>query len=167
MPGVEDGEPTTVGRADARDAASFARFYDIQWRPMVQLAYLTLGSREQAEDVVQEAFAKVHQRWSRVDHPTGYVRATVLNACRDLQRRSIRFRRREPLLVTAPRTDDAPDELWDALARLSVRQREALVLRYYAGLTEADIAEALGVRPGTVKSLVSRGLDQLRKEIEP
>ncbi len=71
-------------------------------------------------------------------------------------------------MATAPEsTDLGADEVVDALAKLPMRQRAALVLRYYQDLSEADIAEALGVRPGTVKSLLSRGLDQLREVIEP
>lgn len=168
-------EPTAVSEHDPRvsspppaaAARDFAAFYDRQWAPMVQLAFLTLGSREQAEDVVQEAFARVHQRWRTVDHPVTYARAAVMNGCRDHQRRAIRYRSREARLHEPDRTEDAPDELWDALARLRPRQRAALVLRYYAGLQEPEIAEALGVRPGTVKSLLHRGLEELRKEIRP
>ena len=75
--------------------------------------------------------------------------------------------RAEPPDGEAPgSTELGADEVVDALAKLPMRQRAALVLRYYEDLSEADIAEALGVRPGTVKSLLSRGLDQLREVIE-
>lgn len=144
----------------------FVDFYNRQWGAMVELAYLSLGSRETAEDVVQDAFARLHLRWASVDHPPAYLRTMVVNGCRDLRRRVARYRLREPRLLSPTEVDDEPDELWDALGRLRPRQRAALVLRFYAGLQEAEIAEALGVRKGTVKSLLHRGIEELRKEIE-
>ncbi len=134
---------------------------------MLRVAFLLTNSNELAEEVVHDAFAKVYERWARLDRPGGYLRTCVINRCRDLQRRR-RFERGRPTAPDEPDTTElGADEVVDALAKLPMRQRAALVLRYYEDLSEADIAEALGVRPGTVKSLVSRGLDQLRKEIEP
>lgn len=164
---VTDGEPSSDRASGGSGDETFAAFYARQWRPMVELAYLTVGSREQAEDLVQEAFARVHQRWSRVDQPAAYLRTTVVNLGNDTIRRLVRYRAREPRLLGPSGTEDSPDELWDALARLKPRQRAALVLRYYEGLQEPEIAAALGVRAGTVKSLLHRGLEQLRKEITP
>lgn len=163
-PGVRTRRNLDVGPDFDPD---FETFYLAQWSPMVRLAYLTLGSRELAEDVVQDAFARVHLRWGSVTQPQAYLRATVLNACRDDRRRAARYRRREPSLLDPEATHDQPDELWDALSRLAPRQRAALVLRYYEGLQEPEIAEALGVRRGTVKSLLHRAIHQLREEIEP
>jgi RNA polymerase sigma-70 factor (sigma-E family) len=139
----------------------FARHYG----PMVRLAHLLVGSNAVAEELVQDAFAKVHGRWATVTNPAAYLRRAVVNACRNEHRR--RAVRRRAVLDPAPRAvDDAPAELLDALAGLPHRQRAAIVLRFYEDLPEADIARALGCRPGTVKSLLHRGLAQLREVVE-
>jgi RNA polymerase sigma factor (sigma-70 family) len=90
----------------------------------------------------------------------------VVNRCRDVQRRR-RTERRTALPSVDRSTELGADELADALAMLPIKRRAAIVLRYYDGLGEARIAEVLGVQPGTVKSLLSRGLAELREVIEP
>jgi RNA polymerase sigma factor (sigma-70 family) len=138
------------------------------WRgELVQLAYLILGSPEIAHDVVQDAFVRVHPRWSSLREPRAYLRRAVVNGCRSHQRAAVRQRRAVTRLAgERERASQAPDELGDALATLSHRERAALVLRFYADLPDADIAAALGCRPGTVGSLVHRGLARMRKAIE-
>jgi RNA polymerase sigma factor (sigma-70 family) len=96
----------------------------------------------------------------------------VVNRCRDVQRRRRVQRRhdasaRGAARAAEPSSELGADELSDALAKLPMRQRTALVLRFYDGRSEAEIATVLGVAPGTVKSLVSRALAQLREVIEP
>lgn len=161
-----DGDPLdgTPPEHAAIDAA-FTAVYHAEFVGLVRLAYLILGSREQAEEVVQDAFVRLHGRWRRVDNPGGYLRTSVINGCRDIRRRLVRYRAREPRLAVRAETWDAPDELSDALAALPLRQRSVLVLRFYGNLTEAEIAAALGIRPGTVKSSLHRGLDRLRREL--
>ncbi len=172
MLGSRDAPAAPAGKVDvdfdltdARSPAAFAAFYQEQYAPMVRVAFLILGSREQAEEIVQEAFVRVHGRWSQIDNPTSYLRAAVVNGCRDTIRRLVRYRRREPQLVGPTHTVDAPDELSDALARLNSRQRTVLVLKFYGGLQEAEIAETLHMKVGTVKSTISRGIDRLRQEL--
>ena len=148
---------------------SLADLYRERYVAMVSLAYLLVGSTPVAEELVQDAFARMHRHWDRAEHPRAYLRTAVLNACRShLRRRALE---RAYLLRTAtapePETTAGADELFDALARLPSRQRAALVLRFYEDLPEADIAVALGCRPGTVKSLLHRGLAELRKAVEP
>jgi RNA polymerase sigma-70 factor (sigma-E family) len=154
------------GRDRRPGDGGFAAFYTEQYGRMVQLAYLTTGSRELAEELVQDAFVGLHPRWSTVREPAAYLRRSVMNGWRDLTRRRARYRAREPRLAEPSATTDAPDELWDALGRLTPRQRAAIVLRFWGGLSEQEVADALGVRPGTVKSLLHRGIDALRQEIE-
>jgi RNA polymerase sigma-70 factor (sigma-E family) len=146
-------------------APRFEDFYRAQYEPMLRLAYLLTHSRQAAEDLVQDSFLRVQPRWGTLDTPAAYLRRTVTNACYSWHRR----RRREVATeVEAPApADPEHDELWDALARLAPRRRAALVLRYYLDLSEADIADALGCRPGTVKSLTHRGLADLREVLEP
>jgi RNA polymerase sigma-70 factor (sigma-E family) len=142
-----------------------ASLFRAQYLSMVRVAFLLTGSNEVAEDLVQEAFLGLRKHWEDVDQPEAYLRTSVVNASRSWLRRQRTFRRhvrdwRPPLY------ENEVDELQDALAALPERQRTALVLRFYADLSEASIAEALGCREGTVKSLLHRGLARLRKAID-
>ena len=105
------------------------------------------------------------ERWNRLDEPAAYLRAAVVNGARsELRKREVRRR-----IGLRLRADSAPAEgdfLIDALDRLSPKRRTALVLRFYGQMSEREIAEAMGVRPGTVKSLMSRGLTDLRGVIK-
>jgi RNA polymerase sigma factor (sigma-70 family) len=122
------------------------------------------GSREAAEEVVQEAFVSTRRNWEQVRIPGAYLRTAVANASRSWLRRQAleRRQRSEPAAPAAQQ----PDELWDALDRLSPRQRVAIVLRYYEDLSDAEIAAALGCRDATVRTTIHRALAALRKEIE-
>ncbi len=149
-----------------RDRADgVAALYRREYLPMVRLAHLITGSNEVAEDVVQEAFVRMYKSWDRADQPAAYLRRIVVNGCNSWHRRRRLEREHLPRPV-AEAVDPEARELLDALARLGLRQRTALVLRYYADMSEADVALALGCRPGTVKSLVHRGLRQLEGMIE-
>jgi len=144
---------------------SFIDLYEGQFVAMVRLAVALTGSEALAEDTVHDAFVRVHAHWERIEHPSAYLRAAVVNGCRSAARRAAR----ERAVLAAHVSDVATlraDEMFDALARLPYRQRAALVLHYYDGLTHAEIARALDCREGTVASLVHRGLAQLRRVIE-
>lgn len=132
---------------------------------MVRLAHLLTGSNEVAEEVVQESFIRLYRNWDRADEPGAYLRTVVVNRCRTWQRRQALERAHLPH-PSARTVDQEAREMLDALARLGSRQRAALVLRFYADLSEADAARILGCRPGTVKSLVHRGLRRLEGMIE-
>jgi len=146
-------------------SGSFDRFYADEYLPMVRLAHLVTGSNDAAEDLVQEAFLRMAPHWGHVDRPVPYLRRIVVNRC-------LTWRGRRSRTVPLPDSFDRPApaqpvaEMLDAIARLPPRRRAAIVLRFYTDLPEAEIAQALGCRSGTVKSLLSRGLAQLRKEIE-
>ena len=166
--GIVDGE--LLAAAPVTAGAGFDELFAREYAPMVRLAVLLLGNEEEAEEVVQEAFAAVHERWDRLDRPGGYLRRCVVNRCRDLQRRRLVLRRLRRAQAPAPAAEATQelgaDDLFDALAVLAPRRRAAVVLRFYEGRTEAEIAEVLGVRPGTVKSLLHRALAQLREVLE-
>jgi RNA polymerase sigma factor (sigma-70 family) len=132
---------------------------------MVRLARLLVGSPETAADLVQDAFVEVHRRWDSLDRPAAYLRLSVVNRCRGHHRRRVTQRVGLRKLSWTASTDETHD-LTDAIAHLRYRERAAIVLRFYADLPDADIAELLGCRPGTVASLVHRGLERLRKVIE-
>lgn len=148
------------------DESALGDLFVRAYAPMVRLAHLITGSNAIAEELVQDAFVAVWPRVSQLANPTAYLRMTVVNRCKSWGRRQS-LERRRALAMNTPVLDDVGHaELLDALATLPSRQRAALVLRFYEDLSEADTAAALGCRPGTVKSLVSRGLAALREVVE-
>ena len=156
---------TGGGRTEPYVGDTFEALYLTEVDAMARLAFLMVGSEDQAEELVHDAFARLFERWDRVDNPGGYLRTCVVNGCRDrLRRRGVE--RRHATASPAAQTSPTHD-LADVLAGLPYKQRAAIVLRYYEDRSDADIAELLGVRPGTVKSLLHRGLASLREVIEP
>ena len=158
---VEEGDAATPARVARR---SFDDLYRSTQPAMVRVAVLLVGSEDVATDLVQDSFVRVHARWDRVEDPVAYVRRCVVNACHSHHRR-LRLLRRLDLRPAEP-AELGARELSDALAALPHRQRAALVLRFYEGLPDAEIAQALGCRTGTVASLVHRGLAALREVID-
>lgn len=165
---------------DAEAAVTTARtnrleaLYSEHVRGAIRLAYLMTGDEQQAQDIAQEAFAKIAGRFHDLRNPDafpGYLRTTVLNLSRGhlrrlrTQREYLHRRSAGPDAEPAPETEGR-DEMWRALGRLPYRQRAALVLRYYEDLSERQAADALGCSVSAVKSLASRGLQSLRAEME-
>ena len=147
--------------------------YAVHWRALVRLAYLLVDDVPTAEDVVQDAFLAVHGKVSSLRDPEaalGYVRATVVNRSRSTIRRRQVSRRHQYLAEPEPtpgadRHLELAEDQRAALAavrELPRRQREVLVLRYWSGLSEAEIAAALEISPGTVKTSASRAMARLR-----
>lgn len=132
---------------------------------LVRLAHAITGSNQVAEDLVHDAYL----RWAKRDdltNPGGYLRTTVVNLARDVIRRgevARRIRAERPIPLGEPELD----ETWAIVRSLPERYRTALALRFYEDLSERQIAQLMGVRPGTVKSLIHRGLAKVRKELEP
>ncbi|MEW9548411.1 SigE family RNA polymerase sigma factor [Nonomuraea sp. NPDC050783] len=143
---------------------------------LVRLAFLLVGDQESAEDVVQDAFAAVYRRWSRLSdrgQVLPYLRAAVVNGCRMvLRRRTIigRFRghREVPFwsAEAAALLGETRRQVFLAVRALPRRQREVLVLRFYLDLPEAEIAQVMGVSRGTVKSTASRALKALAATLQ-
>ncbi len=156
-----DAATEAVGR---RASPTFDDLFERERQHMVRLALLMVGSRAEAEELVQDAFAKVLQRWKGIDNPGAYLQRCVINGCRGHLRRRHLEQRRRP---AAPDPSElGADEMLDALAQLAPRRRAVVVLRYYEGLTQDEIATALAMRPGTVKSTLHRALSDLREVIE-
>ncbi len=156
------GEGTAGDQAVA--VTSVEDLYGQQFAPMVRLARLLVGSPEAAADIVQDAFVQVHRRWVTIRFPEAYLRQSVVNGCRGHHRRRD-VERRAPVAPSEP-SSFAARELLDAVGKLGYRERAALVLRFYEDLPDAEIAEILGCRVGSVASLVHRALARLRLEIE-
>ncbi len=149
----------------ANGAGTLAELHRQQYLPMVRLATLVVGSVAIAEEVVQDCFVRLHPKFDQIVSPEAYLRRAVINGCRSVLRRRQRERlrlRQEPVEFAQP----GGNELFDALDRLPYRNRAALVLRFYEDLPVAEVAAILECRPGTVKSLVHRGLAALRKELD-
>lgn len=145
----------------------FSAFYKAELVGQVRNATLIVGSQPVAHDLVHDAFVTIFERWHDIEDPGPYLQRSVVNACRDALRRQ---RTADRHLRTHQQTDVSTDHdvaLYDALAKLSFNHRAAVVLRYYADLTEAEIAERLGCRPGSVGPWIRRGLDRLSNDLNP
>lgn len=155
------------------DATAMSAVVDEQWTSLTRLAVLLLGDRASAEDAVQdacEATWRIRPTLADRDHLIAYLRTAVVNRCRSAGRRRGTVHR---FLSSVRPGDDAPAAdvpvltaetdaaVLAALARLAPRQREVLVLRYWSELSEREIAETLGVAPGTVKRTASDALARL------
>lgn len=144
------------------DVETFEGCYRRLWPGMVRLAHLVCGSESVGEEIAQEAFLALRQRWDDVADPDAYVRSAVINRARTASRRAARER---PGAVPERGLDLTPetDAVWHVLRRLPERQRAAVVLRYYEDLPDPEVAELLGCRPATVRSLIHRALARLEE----
>jgi RNA polymerase sigma factor (sigma-70 family) len=149
----------------ARPEATFERFYAAELEWARRLTFVLSGDGRFFDDLVQDAFLRLQQRFDQIDNPKAYLRVTLVNGVR---RHHGRERQRqlaqEQSITAASEATAAYDELLTQIDRLPYRQRAVLVLRYFEDLSEGEIADVLGCREGTVKSLASRALAQLRKE---
>jgi RNA polymerase sigma factor (sigma-70 family) len=155
--------PVPMARVEISVREPFDVLYQREYAGLVRLAMVLVDNQEQAEEVVQDAFAGLYLRYRAVSSPLAYVRASVLNGSRKVLRRRILVRR-------YPAQSPVDSELVynhvvDAIRGLPARQRAAVVLRYELQLTDAEIAETLRMPIGTVKSTLHRALARLRLEV--
>lgn len=151
-------------RAAAQWPDALVQLYRDRRTDLVRIAYLMTSSSSVAEELVQEAFVSARPHIDKIRSPYAYVRTAVINNARSWHRRQEVERRLQPnepgyVMLEA-------DEMWDALQHLDVRRRAAIVLRFYEQLPDSEIAEILECELPTVRTLVFRGLQDLRKEIE-
>lgn len=188
--GIERAVEQTLGRlrrlddpappappAAAPAPLTLADLYRDHRMRLVRLAILLVDDPATAEDVVQEAFAGLHRHWGTLRDEAaavGYLRTAVVNGSRSVLRRRRTAREYVPPHQVNARSAESlamlsaeHQAVVDALATLPPRQREVLVLRYYGGLSEAEIAEATGITRGTVKSTASRALDAVSHVLRP
>lgn len=164
--------------------------YRAHFPALMQVAFLMTGSNEVAEDLVQDVFLRCADRIDQLDHPASYLRVAVVNACRSRHRRESRVtyldgrpaggepetdgrtaragtsRRRAGSDTAGPDLSAESLALRQALLRLNDRQRAAVVLRYFAGLSHDEVAAALDCRPATSRSLLHRALIELRGALD-
>lgn len=144
---------------------TFDELYAAQYAAMVRLAHSLVDTRQRAEEIAQDAFAAVYERFDRLAAPTAYLRTCVLNGCRRAIRRRMLRRSREQAVAEGG-TELGFNHVLDAVRRLPHRQRSMIALRYDLQLTDAEIAATLDVPLGTVKSTLFRAITTLRQEIE-
>lgn len=141
----------------------FASCFVEQRAGMVRLAFVLVDDLDVAEDVVQAAFARMYVRRHTVREPLKYLRSAVYNGCRNHHRSLARRRRRVVPLNLAD--EPVGDHVIDVVRRLPLRRRTVIVLRFYEGLRDSEIADVMNLPIGTVKSTLSRTLASLRKEL--
>jgi RNA polymerase sigma-70 factor (sigma-E family) len=170
--GAGVGVEASVGRS-ARDA-EFEQYMAARQPSLLRTAYLLTGDRHAAEDLVQTSLAKLYLSWDKVQRRElidGYVRRIMVNENNSLWRRA--WKRREVSTDTIPDRVGVADRhdhgersaLWDFVQTLPRKQRAVVVLRYYEDLSEAEVADILGISVGTVKSQSSRALAALRERV--
>jgi RNA polymerase sigma-70 factor (sigma-E family) len=171
-PGLEVGvEP---GQGPGAGDPSFREYVATRSASLLRMAYLLTHNRADAEDLVQAALAKAYQAWDRIEDRgavDGYVRRAMVNTHISWwRRRRVEEYPTDDIPEQAVADHEGDSELQDALRRaierLPRRMRAAVVLRYYEDMSEAEIADVLGVSQGTVKSTVSRAVAKLRIDAE-
>ena len=169
LDGRRTGSPMSIERGDGSEA-EFLRLYETQYDTTVRLIRFLTGDHSAAEDLAQDSFVRVYRYLQRprrpVDDPVALLRTTATNVCRSWHR----SRTRAQLRLVRHGTGDESLTEWEreldaSMHRLPYDQRAVVVLRHWLGLSEAEIATALGCRPGTVKSRHSRALRTLRKDL--
>ena len=156
---------------------ALAELYTLHYKPLVRLSALLLRDIGAAEEVVQDAFIEMHKGWNRLrdtEKALSYLRQAVVNRSRSVLRHRVVVDRNAP--KPAPDMPSAEHGAFALLERSAViaalrqlpeRQREAVVLRFYADMSEAQIADAMGISRGAVKSHTSRAMAALRSVLEP
>jgi RNA polymerase sigma-70 factor (ECF subfamily) len=153
-------------------SSAFEDFYQAEARTLFRRLWLVTGNRAEAEELMQDAFLKVWERWARVggmDDPAGYLYRTAMNLFRKRYRRAMLAVRRSVGL--GPSNDDFSDAddrqvVRHVLATLPPRQRAALVLTEMLGFTSKEAGRALGVTDATIRSLTRHGRDAFRTVME-
>jgi RNA polymerase sigma-70 factor (sigma-E family) len=154
---------------DVADTSTFDAAYPSLYGHAYRVAYRLLGSRDEAADAAQEACARAYARWSRVSRhasPDAWVSRVASNLALDVfRRRSVAQRKSRGLRDDVAALDGERVDLHRALDVLPKRQREVVMLRYVADMSEAAVAAALRCSVGNVKSNASRGLATLRAQL--
>jgi RNA polymerase sigma factor (sigma-70 family) len=167
MDPISGDPPALDGQHDAPPDAmpdAWSVFAD-EWDPLWRMACLLTGDRQLGEDIAQEALARWYERRASVDNPAAFMRTVVTNLAKGAIRKRAVVSRWAHLFDRDSSPADEPEVISDLLDLLSVRQRAVIILRFYERRSESEIAEILGCRVGTVKSLTSRALAILRSAL--
>jgi RNA polymerase sigma factor (sigma-70 family) len=168
---VRSDRPAPDDRLD-EPSNSFEIFYEVEHDRLFRALYLVCGSRAEAEDLMQDAFLAVWERWEKVERmqsPTGYLYRTAMNARRMRYRRSVIAARRvisPPLRVDAFEELETREDVRAALAAVPRQRRAALVLTDLLGFEPEEAARVLGVRASTIRGAATKARAQLRSSID-
>ncbi len=176
------GDPRALGGPNTAAEPTRSELFEVLFRrhyaELLRLAVVMLGSREAAEDAVQDAFVSLHRNWRSLREPAAaeaYLRSAVLNRSRSWVRRQITQRAPRPLMLVRELQESAEDttvgrdeagSLVAALRTLARRQREVLACRYVLEMSVAETAQLLEISTGSVKAHTHRGLHALQQRIE-
>ena len=142
----------------------FEEFFSNRYRSASRFAYLLTGSSQAAEEIAQEAFLQMFRRWAEIRDPKAYLSRALVSGARSWGRKERRRPAGQPDRTVEHDSDAIA--VRDALWALPERQREVLVLRFFLGCIDREIAEALGCPVGTVKSLIHRGLAKMKETLQ-
>lgn len=164
-----------MGIRDQADISAFSELVALRSPVLLRTAYLVVGDRQLAQDLLQEALVKAYVAWPRlhdVAKAEAYVRRTMVTTALSWRRRRSFHERPVEVVPESSDVDQAErlaahDDVWAQVVSLPPRQRAVLVLRFYEDLSYADIAEVLGCSVGTVASQISDGLGKLRQRVGP
>jgi RNA polymerase sigma-70 factor (sigma-E family) len=166
----------TSAAAIGRERADIENLYRAEAQRFGRVAFLLTGNTEQAQDLVQEAFARMFHRWRSIKDPSAlesYLRRTIVNLAQKAWRKRVHeqnyiqsHRSRDEDFVVAHPDLETKEQLFESLRRLPSRQQAAIVLRYYEDLPEREIAKVLDCPVGTVKSSLARGLRAMKIQLE-
>ncbi len=167
------GQPTAVAPLNDPAGSDFDSFYRAHYRTLVGLGIVLCGDKGVAEELVQEAFVKVHDNWNRLssyDDPLAWTRRVLANSATSRGRR----RTTEAKLLVRLRSRPSPDldipvsdrEMWDLVRALPRRQAQVLALRYWDDLANEEIARVLEIGTESVKTHLTRGRSTLRTQLE-
>jgi RNA polymerase sigma factor (sigma-70 family) len=167
--GDGEGGPGSAVVDDGQWFSVFETVYGREWDRIVRLAYLLVRSSQVAEDVAQESFVVLYERFPTVDNPPGFLRTVAVRLAlrwlrRDaLERERLKLARSGAAAVSGE--PDQPDETWTALGRLRPERRAVIVLRFYEDLGYDRIGELLACSAATARSRTRRALADMRKEL--
>ena len=152
-----------IEQAAVSATVGFEEFFSDRYRSAARFAFLLTGSGHVAEEIAQDAFLQVFRRWAEIRNPQAYLSRALVSGARSWGRKEHRRPSGQPNRPVEYDSDAIA--VRDALWALPERQREALVLRYFLGRIDREIAEAMGCPVGTVKSLIHRGLARMKETL--
>jgi RNA polymerase sigma factor (sigma-70 family) len=165
---AQRGEVTVdMPRLLAASSGSFEEVYASELQAVTRLAFLLVRSQAVAEELAQDAFLRLFERFHVVENPAGFLRTVVVRLCLTWQRRDqMEHRLIRQVGIDRPAEVSEIDETWEALGRLQPERRVVLVLRFYEQLPHREIAALLGCPTATVRSRTRRALKDLREELD-
>jgi RNA polymerase sigma-70 factor (sigma-E family) len=172
---ADRASPISAANAGWDADRAVSALYSVHYKSLVRLAAMLLGDVPTAEDLVQDSFVALHTAWRRLadgDRALSYLRQSVVYRCRAAQRQRLVTHKAAPGItpgipaaVPEQATLAGHSAIISALQTLPARQREVLVLRYYADLPEAQIATTMGISTSAVKSHMARAMSSLQAEL--